>query len=137
MELLTGQCKKDFQKWLDYDFWDKQQPIIIPDYYDGFDTSIYPSDHFNVLPLSMQWGVFVDFFDSVGIRINIFEAVLLDFHVRFDLYDGDLFKSTINQMILGDRGYTRTEAVSMANELYNKKHINNIEVQHEEIKEDE
>lgn len=32
MELLTGQCRKDFQQWLDYDFERKQQPIIIPDY---------------------------------------------------------------------------------------------------------
>ena len=50
---LTGKCKKDFEKWLDFN--PKLKPLITI---------------FDRFTLSMQCGVLVDFFDSVHIYIN-------------------------------------------------------------------
>ena len=67
---LTGKCKEDFYKWLSNDFDLEENPITINASYEG-DIEVYISEHFDNLSKSMQYGVYVDFFDSVGIRISI------------------------------------------------------------------
>lgn len=110
MELLTKKCKEDFEVY--YIKFARKQKDVGDRYYDEtIITQFYRS------PLSMQWGVLEDFFDSKGIRINIVEAGLLEFNVRFYLYDGDLIKSPINQP---NRPKARKEAINTANELYNE-----------------
>jgi hypothetical protein len=52
---LTGKCKKEFEKWF--------RRINI--------KNNWLLNSFYKLPQSMQYGVFVDFFDSVGIHIQL------------------------------------------------------------------
>ncbi|MCB0743554.1 MAG: hypothetical protein KDC67_06600, partial [Ignavibacteriae bacterium] len=65
MELLTGKCKEDFEKWLrEQDYGDT----------DGFESRIVIKNHltpFSYYPLSMQFGVYVDFFVSEDIFMTI------------------------------------------------------------------
>lgn len=59
---LTGQCLKDFEKWL------------LKQNYDNYCGDIIwgvELEDFIKLPLAMQYGVLIDFFDSVGIWVSI------------------------------------------------------------------
>ena len=51
---------KQFEEWL----WE----FIKNDLHNIMTTS---AEGFNTLPFSMQWGVYLEFFDSVGIRITV------------------------------------------------------------------
>lgn len=60
---LTGQCKTEFQKWLikwikKNVAWETETPKQID------------IDHFYSFPNSMQYGVLIDYFDSVGIYVD-------------------------------------------------------------------
>jgi hypothetical protein len=62
---LTGKAKEAFEKWVKSDC-----PILLEQFYNdirliGFDS------WFEDFPNSMKFGVYVDFFDSVGIYIDI------------------------------------------------------------------
>ncbi len=61
---LTGQAKKDFEKWF-YDgrFNIKLDSILA---YEGEREEIHLDDYFYELDQSMQYGVYIDWFDSVG-----------------------------------------------------------------------
>jgi len=58
---LTGKCKEDFEKWGT----DNSTGIYLND------NNILICKEFYDLPESMQYGVYVDFFDSVYINIEI------------------------------------------------------------------
>lgn len=51
--MLTGKCKEEFEKW------------YVPNRY------VYTLVQFYNLPKSMQWGVYQDYFDSVGINVGV------------------------------------------------------------------
>lgn len=69
---LTGKCKTDFDKWrLEIH---KKEWVDKPKSKEGFE--FYGYSAFYELPLSCQFGVYVDFFDSVGIDIIIGRAQL-------------------------------------------------------------
>ena len=94
--MLTNKCKTDFENW-----YGNEHP-------NGY---WYALVNFYGLPFSMQYGVYVDFFDSVGIRINI----------CFDKYfDVDI---NGNWEYAGKQTETRQEAreqaILKANEIYN------------------
>lgn len=129
MELLTGQCNKDFDTWRE-----QRYDQLIDE--NKTEWSYYGYSVFNELCFSMQWGVIVDFFDSVGIIISVYKDSE-GYHWCIgdrDNHDGDTQKGW---GYLSDfRLEARTESIKKANKLYNKKHLNNIEVQHEEIKKD-
>jgi hypothetical protein len=58
---LTGKAKEQFEKWYNIEY-NKEQ-------YNGVE---FPHlDDFNDSPLIMKWGVYVDFFDSVGINVDV------------------------------------------------------------------
>jgi len=99
---LTGKCKEDFEKWR----------ISKKDSY-------LKHCFFEELMPSMQFGVYVDFFDSVGIRILIdmdFENEVYD---KFALYIEYKKNSFCNYgMNFKTRPEARTEAVKRANEIY-------------------
>ena len=78
---LTGKCKEDFEKWL---VCEEGRDIFEPYYTDDDDIyGVY--EWFLKHHKSMQYGVCVDFFDSVDIRIT------LDFNghwfLTIDIYD--------------------------------------------------
>jgi len=112
--ILTGKCKKDFENWLIGNPYDYDEPILyqeMPDFYN--------------LPKSFQYGVYVDFFDSVKIMIE------LQVHTSRTMQGGS-FKC-IRPVILSDgkfynvgasfgtRERARTAAIKKVNEIYNLK----------------
>ena len=105
---LTGKCKVDFEKWFTRN-----------DNHKGFDEHQVALDVkyrlkvFYQLYDSMQYGVYVDFFDSVGVFINI---------NTYD-YGGRYFQYSVDDLMPDTVFYKRSEAITQsiqkANELYN------------------
>jgi len=105
--MLTDQCKEAFEKWL-YD-WE-----ISKGCFPLFDANDHEQE-FNALPFSMQWGVYLEFFDSVGIYVNIAG--------RVDLFWGNIYvgdKSGSAQRTQKSRPEAQTEAITKANEIFNE-----------------
>ena len=83
---LTGKCKEEFEEWLQYLTWEQY-------------------------PISMQYGVYVDFFDSVGIRISMNQ-----FNKE---YWFDIYPQAEDCECLKTRTEARIAAIEKANEIYN------------------
>lgn len=119
---LDGQCKSAFEKWLDSESNEDGNKRIDPEGhygfgcgYDGCETEITVSDVFDELPHSMQHGVKVKFFDSVGININV--NGISDFwyiKVRSQL------NSTTIDKDMKTREEAETKAERKANDYYNE-----------------
>ena len=92
---LTGKCKEDFEKWR------KLQP--------------YNADapYFYELNYSMQYGVCVDWFDSVGIIVHSGKSL-----ERFNWYATTTLKH-YQSKLKDSRPEARTAAIEKANEIYN------------------
>ena len=98
---LTGKCKEDFEKWYIKDLVEKE--LALEEFYNSSD--------------SMQYGVLVDFFDSVGMEICI------------DMWESDdgtqAYTVNIRWEEVSDyndtRQEARTKAIEKANEIYNAK----------------
>jgi len=105
---LTGKAEKDFFEWYrNTDFKSRNQPGLAL-FYNYFD--------------SMQYGVYLDFFDSVGIRIVIdmdFENEVYDKFVLYIEYKKHCFCNY--GMNFKTRQEARTEGIKNANEIYNLK----------------
>jgi len=99
---LTGKCKEDFEKWyLKYIILNSEKLISNTDV-----------NYFNLLTESMQYGVYVDFFDSVGIRISMNQ-----FNKE---YWFDIDPQAEDCECLKTRTEARTAAIEKTNEIYNK-----------------
>jgi hypothetical protein len=95
---LTGKCREDFEKW--YILNRQNQRLDIDGCYTHYTL-------FAIEPFTMQYGVYVDFFDSVGINITITRKAWV---------------VTPNQNGYCDsRSEARTAAIEKANEIYNSK----------------
>jgi len=98
---LTGKCKEDFEKWYIKDLVEKE--LALEEFYNSSD--------------SMQYGVLVDFSDSVGMEICI------------DMWESDdgtqAYTVNIRWEEVSDyndtRQEARTKAIEKANEIYNAK----------------
>lgn len=101
---LTGKCKKDFEKWFFNNYGIEEASFVRGE--GGF---------FN-LPQSMQYGVLVDFFDSVGIYINAFSPDYFEIHTGWDVVmnEGKVDRS---------RSEAREEAIKKFNKIYNEHNI--------------
>ncbi len=110
--ILTGKCREDFEEWLE----DKRHFIISVDGTDEFWAIWYNCSK------AMKYGVYVDFFDSVGI---VSEATPLDWFEDFSYYYGyTVFKrGLVCPNLTGTKSLNeaREAAIKKANELYNKK----------------
>jgi len=103
--ILTGKCKVDFEKWR----------ISKKDSY-------LKHCFFEELEASMQYGVYIDFFDSVGIRLIIdmdFENEVYDKFALYIEYKKHCFCNY--GMNFKTRKEARAEAIKKANEIYNLK----------------
>jgi hypothetical protein len=94
---LTGKCKEDFEKW-----------FAIKSREDQYWYAAY--NKFDLLPDSMQYGVCVDFFDSVGIKTTTSTTawVVVAKGKRKGEYGN-----------CNSRPEARDAAIKKANELYN------------------
>ena len=99
--ILTGKAKKDFDKWM---FEDTQFEAYsdIAEYFD-----------LDKLPFSMQYGVYVDFFDSVDIIIHSGRSLK-----AFSWYATYTLKH-YQTRVASTRSKARIGAIKRANEIYN------------------
>lgn len=61
--ILTGRARESFEEYFIEHHEDEQYPVLRPE--------VKLLEAFNQVPLSMQLGVYIDWFDSVDIRILI------------------------------------------------------------------
>ena len=106
MELLTGKCKEDFEN----DF-DNKDFMNLCEYTSHDGGSCYMHLPIQDLPLSMIYGILLDFFDSVEIFIEI--------HKEYEFFEVHIGLGWV--FINSTRAGAITEAIKKANELYNQK----------------
>lgn len=118
--MLTGRCKEEFEKW------HEESNSYVEYYEENEDNTGIPTYegrymHFQIFtdfPLSMQIGVYEDFFDSVGIHISIANKPK-DKGVFFGGYiDEEDGRSPLGSQFKSRPG-ARTAAIEKANEIYN------------------
>ena len=109
---LNGKCLIDFEKW---------RLNIHQRWIDEKDEEsvYYGYSQFNDLPQSMQYGVLVDFFDSVGIFVSSHRTGL-DKSPTYTYYivssNQNILMSVISKTYQG----AREQAILKANEIYNE-----------------
>jgi hypothetical protein len=107
---LTGKCKEDFENFVILNTFKERSKkgYIIADF----------KDDFNELPESMKYGVYVDFFDSVGLFIEIANdnQDIKTFWVDINLDSAD------DDVELDTRPEARILAIETANKTYNERH---------------
>jgi hypothetical protein len=109
--ILTGKCKEDFEKW-----------FHLNDEYLGYEFSVHKCDStpdFYKEPFSMQYGVLVDFFDSVGIFVDA-QADAFDYgKFWYSVLDKDHSYGEPNADYI-TRTEARQKAIEKAVEIYNQ-----------------
>ena len=101
---MKGKCKKDFEKWYSNPIRKELQYRELRMFYD--------------LPHSMQWGVIVDFFDSVGMCVTISRWHCDDISKYYWSADIDDFEVSD---YLDTRHEARAAAIEKATEIYNER----------------
>jgi len=104
---MKGKCKEEFDKWYGLNY----EAISLRSIDDYFYI-----DGFYELPDSMQYGVIEDFFDSVGIVINIVKTQNFDWRYITDLDGGEYFDEYFKT-----RKEARKQAIEKATEIYNNR----------------
>lgn len=100
---LTGKVQRAFETWFEENLYaihvgePERYPMVVADI---FDTA----------PDSMKYGVYVDFFDSIGINI-------IDITDCWQIMEGNNVYRP--EDITSSRQIARTEAINKANEIYN------------------
>jgi hypothetical protein len=110
---LTGKCKEDFEKW--YMQWVFNEKTFLSLRF----SSEQILENWNSLHQSEKYGVYVDFFDSVGIKLSIrnisdaywFVINNVNTKGKKDRHEGKYMS----------RAEARTAAIEKANEIYNSK----------------
>ena len=92
---LTGKCKEGFEEWYLKGVNNEEN------YHRHVITSFYSKSE------SMQYGVYVDFFDIVGVNSSSFS------HYEF-------YKCNLDNTLFHTRPEARTAAIEKANELHNE-----------------
>lgn len=106
---LTNKCKLDFQQW----FCSNDNHHGLNDYQISLDKK-YRMSLFNQLTPSMQYGVYVDFFDLNGIIVQASK------YTGGYMYFVTTTLAAYQQFSALDRPEARSQAIIKANELYNK-----------------
>lgn len=109
---LTGQALKDFEKW--YNFTKDDE---------GFWLHQSVTMAFTDLPPSMQWGVYLEWFDSVGILVET--QLYYRYKSKVCFWDWVITLSSTKDIGTNKEYDTRQEAqtaaIEKANEIYNSK----------------
>jgi hypothetical protein len=118
---LTGKCKEDFEEWM---LVNNKELVKFSE--ERYSEVIDMSQLFKYLTDSMQYGVIVDFFDSVGFYIDVNHNYRLEVEDNIIIL-GYYYELNIlpNTHILEDaddyntRQEARIKAIEKANEIYN------------------
>jgi hypothetical protein len=116
---LTGKCKEDFEKWaIDNNILDMSLGILVVR--NGVVlTSFYKYSN------SMQYGVYVDFFDEndlkIEMQVHVEPTMQGSFFKKFKvvILNKGRFVNVSNASFIRSR--MRTAAIEKANEIYNSK----------------
>jgi len=103
---LTGQAKEEFEKWL--------FGSLTFDYCEDY------NEWFRLTDLSMQYGVLVDWFDSVGIYIDVHKVFNLK-EYRWWIEDDSLMLEDFQSEAFNSRPQARAKAIEKANEIFNNR----------------
>ena len=107
---LTGKAKEEFEKWYNNDIKKQTHKLI----------HLTDSKYFNLLTDSMQYGVYVDFFDSVGLKIFI-EPDKIEMYYLFITPNDCVGTYCIGDNIFITRQEAREQAIKKANEIFNNR----------------
>lgn len=117
---LTGKALEAFWQWY------FRQQFLADSLSEGYSLEEIKK-HFLALDNSFKWGIYVDFFDSVGIVMNIDfkDNTDIDFDPEFEV---DVYIIENDEWIWDEQDYkTRAEArkaaIEKANEIYNERGI--------------
>ncbi|MCP4053732.1 MAG: hypothetical protein GY739_11835 [Mesoflavibacter sp.] len=119
---LTGKAKIEFEKWLiDSHDTSHNKNVLNGKIGQSFSECFYK------LTESMQYGVLIDFFDSVGIIIDTQPFMDYDEHVYTNIINWSAIVIVLNKEPkegnyihdIKTRQEARTEAIKKANEIYN------------------
>ncbi|MCG8235745.1 hypothetical protein [Tenacibaculum finnmarkense] len=115
---LTGKCKVDFEEWLcGLNFQSDEHEMIVNTSCEG-EIVVFASDYFDVLPIAMQYGVMVDFFDSAGIEIGVVKNRKGTFN-SWCTTDNDWDVMSRALPTQNTRPEARIKAIEKSNEFYN------------------
>jgi len=107
--MIQGQARKDFEKWVFKNV--KHYTTKKPKF--GVNTMEFEfNSEFYILPFSMQYGVIVDWFDSVGIYINKLCPDSFEIQYGWDIIED---YSEVDRT----RPKARQKAIEQANTIYN------------------
>jgi len=122
---LTGECKKAFENWY-MNIYHKKFTLNHLELIQA--THLNRLGVFNCMPENMQYGVLVDFFDSVGVKvIDDYDINLKEYFVWImeDFKDARTLLGLDNDtQYYKTRNEARTAAITKANELYNEQSKN-------------
>jgi len=104
---------KQFEEWLN------RHDICWVTENEGDCLNIYKPESFKELSLSMQWGVYLEFFDSVGIIIDT-ERYSDHFYEHYIKCYGDFVKNGIIKTSGKSRKEAQKEAIKKAFEILEK-----------------
>jgi hypothetical protein len=109
---LTGKCKEDFEKWLIISGTYGEE-----EYHDNEDLL----SHFENLKPSMQYGVYVDFFQGTGKKAQVYIAPFFNYDLG-TMYEWGAWAD--GQFVISCEApkEARTAAIEKANEIYNNNH---------------
>tara|TARA_R110000796_G_scaffold242334_1_gene364367 strand:- start:380 stop:727 length:348 start_codon:yes stop_codon:yes gene_type:complete len=112
---LTGKCKEDFEKWYIVIFLKHSLK-----YYESTDKNTMEFVRIDLKTFytkneSMQYGVYVDFFDSAYIECPVLRYQKNQFSYVVSLND----KNHMGGEVYKTRPEARTAAIEKANEIYN------------------
>ena len=118
--ILLDKAKEDFEKWVT-----RADKGGIGDFFDSMVMKEYePQEDWDIdfysLPFSMQYGILVDWFDSVGIYIDI-SKVFGDLEYRWWIEDETLRLEDYQSEAFKTRTQARQKAIEKANEIYNNR----------------
>ncbi len=114
MKELTGKAKEAFERWLEDNL--LMDLFCIKEYTE--DGINYKEVDIHHLPESMQWGLLVGFFDSVGCEIEIRKTALNWMFYVFP-YD-DLPRNEVKKLY-ESRPEARRAAIEKATEIFNER----------------
>ena len=111
---LTGKCREDFEKWF------MSSDVFNLNFLHLQNIQVFDrTKHFYKYPDSMQYGVYVDFFDSVGIYVmDKHNEVARRFY--YDISTKPMSNDITSECNL-TRPQARAAAIEKANEIYNSK----------------
>lgn len=107
--ILTDKCKEEFESYLEKRMYSEN-------------AVVYGLSYFYLVPFSMQWGIYQDFFESVGIDLDTYVVYKGEDYKGYSF--NMMYEKGLNnydaQSFSNDRPEARKQAIIKANDLFNR-----------------